>query len=152
MDSITVVTAITGMNEGHTEDFLGVIEKLGNSENVDVAITHVYDEGDTEKLVEMFDVDLDQPQHLDAIAKHNTAVQMLSDGLDKRNISYWTRGAIGDPVAKILEIAEDESADFILIAGRERSPAGKAIFGSTSQRVLLNASRPVIFIGMEADN
>lgn len=152
MAPITIVTAITGMNEGHTEDFLRVIEKLGNSENVDVAITHVYDEGDTEKLVEMFDVDLDLPQHLDAIAQHNTAVQMLSEGLDNKNVPYRTRGAIGDPVTKILEVAEEESADFILIAGRERSPAGKAIFGSTSQQVLLNASRPVIFIGMDADN
>lgn len=149
MVAINVVAAITGLNEGKTERSLDVIDTLADPGDVEVAITHVYDEDDEEKLVEMFDIDLEQPRHLDAVAEHNTAVQEFSSSLEDRGISYVVRGAIGDPTTEVLEVAEDEDADFVLVAGRERSPAGKAIFGSTSQQILLNSVRPVIFVGVD---
>ncbi|MFO7927664.1 MAG: universal stress protein [Halobacteriota archaeon] len=51
----------------------------------------------------------------------------------------------GSPAEEIVEYAEDESVDIICLAGRSRTPAGKAVFGSVSQSVMLDSEVPVLF-------
>ncbi|MFC6764415.1 universal stress protein [Natrinema soli] len=51
----------------------------------------------------------------------------------------------GDAVRNILEMAAEIDADHISIAGRKRSPTGKALFGSVAQQVTLRSARPVLF-------
>ncbi|WP_058367669.1 universal stress protein [Haloparvum sedimenti] len=54
-----------------------------------------------------------------------------------------------DPAADVLECAEEVEADEVLIAVRHRTPAGKALFGSVAQTILLEAERPVVSIPRE---
>jgi len=52
------------------------------------------------------------------------------------------------PVAEgILDLAADVDADVIVMGGRKRSPAGKALFGSVTQSVILDATIPVTVVG-----
>jgi len=52
----------------------------------------------------------------------------------------------GDPDTRLVRYAEEEAdVDLICVAGRKRSPAGKAVFGSVSQGVMLNTDLPVLF-------
>ncbi|WP_266081498.1 universal stress protein [Haladaptatus caseinilyticus] len=51
----------------------------------------------------------------------------------------------GDAVRKILDTAAEVDADMISIAGRKRSPTGKALFGSVAQQVTLRSELPVLF-------
>lgn len=44
----------------------------------------------------------------------------------------------GDEADRILQTAEREGCDHVFIAGRKRSPTGKALFGDTTQKVILN--------------
>jgi nucleotide-binding universal stress UspA family protein len=53
----------------------------------------------------------------------------------------------GDPAAAVLDFAESEDADCVCVGGRNRTPAGKAIFGSVAQSVILQADRPVLVTG-----
>lgn len=54
---------------------------------------------------------------------------------------------IFEPIADgILDAAEDIDPDQIVMGGRDRSPTGKAVFGSVTQRVVLNAGRPVTVV------
>lgn len=55
-----------------------------------------------------------------------------------------TRGRVGTPADEILSAADDVDPRFLVISGRRRSPTGKALFGSTTQQVLLNAETPVV--------
>ncbi|WP_101298429.1 universal stress protein [Halegenticoccus soli] len=57
----------------------------------------------------------------------------------------------GDPATAIVDAAAEVDADTICIYGRRRSPAGKALFGSVAQSVILTADRPVIVAPERAD-
>ncbi len=51
-----------------------------------------------------------------------------------------------DPGDDIVEFAEEVDASMIIIGVRKRRPAGKLLFGSVAQHVILNAKQPVICI------
>ncbi|WP_144926368.1 universal stress protein [Halorubrum salsamenti] len=81
----------------------------------------------------------------DVVAEHET-VQAVTERLDDAGIAYEVRGAVGDPGEAILELAEDVDADRFVIGGSRRTPADKAVFGSLSQTLLLEAPCPVTFV------
>lgn len=55
-------------------------------------------------------------------------------------------GLIGNPASEIVKYSNDNEIDYLVIGGRRRSPVGKALFGSTTQRILLNADCCVITV------
>lgn len=55
-------------------------------------------------------------------------------------------GLIGRPAAKIISYAESIGSTYVVIGGRKRSPVGKAMFGSDTQKILLNAPCPVLTV------
>ncbi|MFC6954266.1 universal stress protein [Halorubellus litoreus] len=52
----------------------------------------------------------------------------------------------GSPSGEIIEYLDDHDVDQVVIGGRRRSPTGKAIFGSTAQKVTLSARCPVTIV------
>lgn len=54
----------------------------------------------------------------------------------------------GEPGPTIVKVADEIDADRIVMVGENRSPTGKVLFGSTTQKVLLNSTIPVT-VGME---
>lgn len=64
--------------------------------------------------------------------------EVFGDGTEFESV-----GAVGDTSTRVLEAARELECDHIFIAGRKRSPSGKAIFGDAAQRVILNSDVPV---------
>ncbi|MFD1571668.1 universal stress protein [Halorubrum laminariae] len=58
-------------------------------------------------------------------------------------------GLLGDPAEEVVSYAESNDARYLVIAGRKRSPVGKALFGSTVQTVMLESDVPVVSIRAE---
>lgn len=65
------------------------------------------------------------------------------------DVEYEAVGAVGDEYEQIMQAMRDHDCDHVFIAGRKRSPSGKAIFGDTAQRVILNAEHPVTVLTSE---
>ncbi|ELZ05922.1 universal stress protein [Natrialba asiatica] len=77
------------------------------------------------------------------------AADIAAEAIDRANVDATPVGLMGDPADEIDSYADDNGANYIVVAGRKRSPVGKALFGSVAQSVLLNASVPVVSIRVE---
>ena len=53
---------------------------------------------------------------------------------------------LSDPGDAVIQIAQDRDVDMIVVGLRHRSMVGKLILGSTVQRILLNATCPVLAV------
>jgi nucleotide-binding universal stress UspA family protein len=82
-----------------------------------------------------------------ASASQLASVRDVTDFLEERGIEVEVTESSGDPADQLLEVAQEADADLIVVAGRKRSPTGKALFGSVTQSVILNAERPVMVAG-----
>ncbi|TKR25341.1 universal stress protein [Natronomonas salsuginis] len=67
------------------------------------------------------------------------------DILEASGIEVILDETSGSPAEEIIDYAGEEDIDIICLAGRSRTPAGKAVFGSVSQSVMLDSDIPVLF-------
>lgn len=106
---------------------------------------------------EEFDAYLSEIESLDAEADYSitqeesSAARLAGEVLDTTLDGYdpeivETVGRVGDPTEEILRVAREHDARFVVVGGRRRSPVGKAVFGSTTQEVVLEADRPVVTV------
>jgi nucleotide-binding universal stress UspA family protein len=68
--------------------------------------------------------------------------------LDAEGLEHEIRQLVQglEPAEDLIAVAEEVSADMIVIGLRRRSPVGKLILGSNAQRVLLDAPCPVLAV------
>ena len=52
----------------------------------------------------------------------------------------------GELAEEVLDVADEIDASVIVIGLRRRSPVGKLLLGSSAQRILLDATRPVLAV------
>ncbi|WP_435152924.1 universal stress protein [Haladaptatus sp. DFWS20] len=82
-----------------------------------------------------------------ASAMQVAGVRRAQEALEDVGIETDVVETSGSPADTILDIAEERDVDCICVGGRKRSPAGKALFGSVAQSVILTAKRPVLVAG-----
>ncbi|WP_284010345.1 universal stress protein [Haloarcula pelagica] len=72
------------------------------------------------------------------------AVQQARETLTGGGLDVSLASSTGNPADGILDTADERDADLIVVAGRKRTPTGKVLFGSVTQRVVLDTDRPVL--------
>jgi nucleotide-binding universal stress UspA family protein len=70
----------------------------------------------------------------------------VDEALDEANFEAEVRSLSGHPGSQLLELAERESHDRIVLGGGETSPLGKVQLGSIAEFVVLNAQTTVTLI------
>jgi len=81
-------------------------------------------------------------------ARYEAELDAIRAELDTAGIAHEVRQLVRglEPAEDIIAVAEEVSADFIVIGLRRRSPVGKLILGSNAQRILLEAPCPVLAV------
>lgn len=105
------------------------------NEEVEATLTHV---------LQTKGEDLPEPM---ATPSRVQAVREVRDQLHEDGVRTEIREAEIPPADGIRKLADDVDADLIAMGGRKRSPAGKVLFGSVTQSVLLNTNRAVAVTG-----
>ena len=108
-----------------------VVHVLTRQKFIDLERTSVSDTGSTIPTDDILDIAEDIAQE---VVDSSSAVDVSPVGL------------LGDPADEVVNYAESNDARYLVIAGRKRSPVGKALFGSTVQTVMLDSEVPVVSI------
>ncbi len=108
-----------------------VVHVLSRSEFVGLERTSVTDTGKSIPTDDVLDI----------------AEEFAREAIDEAGVDDATPvGLLGDPADEISDYADSNDARYLVIAGRKRSPVGKALFGSTVQSLMLNSETPVVSI------
>lgn len=83
----------------------------------------------------------------DASIQQIKGIQDAKERLESLDIEVRLVERSGGPAEEIQEYAEEHDVDLICVGGRKRSPAGKALFGSVTQHVILGITKPVLVCG-----
>lgn len=111
-----------------------------------VVLGHVFTQREYDEVVDRLDFSAGDRPDPSAVAERHVETRTIAQSLDAAGIDYEIRGSVGDRGESIVRLAEDVDADRVLVGGRRRSPAGKAVFGSTAQEVMLSSPCPVTFV------
>lgn len=115
-----------------------------------VTVLHVFSEEAFESAADRLEPDGAAAETTpESIARRLIPVQTAVNGLEDVGVDHEIRSVIGEVSDEIQTVAESIDADRIVIGGRNRSPTGKAVFGSTAQSVMLEATAPVTFVRTE---
>ncbi|MFD1570753.1 universal stress protein [Halorubrum laminariae] len=147
----TVVLAVGTEDEERTERLAREAVSVAEPADAEVVLTHVFDDAEFKRVRAKLGVNEDSEGSTpDAVAERHTTTRALAKALSEAGVRYSVRGAVGDLAAEVTETAGRVGADRVVVGGRQRSPTGKAVFGSVAQDILLSAPCPVTFVRQTA--
>jgi nucleotide-binding universal stress UspA family protein len=81
-------------------------------------------------------------------AKFEAELEAIQTKLTQLGLEHEVRQLVrgNEPAEDLIAVAEQENATFIVIGLRRRTPVGKLILGSNAQRILLDATCPVLAV------
>lgn len=138
-----VVVAAVDRSE-HAKQIVKEGETLAKKFDDELHIVHIISRSEFRKLQRENIENNDEAIDMDSI--NEFAAKQAEEAAENIKYPYKTIGRVGDASSDVVSYAKKHEARYIVIGGRKRSPAGKAVFGSVAQSILLNAENPVISV------
>lgn len=142
----TILVAIGQDDEDRAKRLGEATIDIAGPTGAHVVLGHVFTQREYDEVVDRLDFSAGDRPDPSAVAERHVETRTIAQSLDAADIDYEIRGSVGDRGDAIVGLAEDVGADRVLVGGRRRSPAGKAVFGSTAQEVMLSSPCPVTFV------
>lgn len=130
--------------DGHSETVLREAAKLTDAFEQELHVVHVLSRSEFVSLERTSVEDTGEgidPTEIRRIAEE-TVVELVEDA--DVEVEYTPVGLMGDAADEIIRYAREHDAEYVVLSSRKRSPVGKALFGSVTQSVLLNAPCSVV--------
>lgn len=143
----TILLAVGPGDADRADRLSTAVADVAGPTGATVVLAHVFTREEFANVVERLSFD-EGPASVDSdeVAAREATIRALSGEIEAAGVTVRVRGAVGDHGESIVDLANDVDADRVVVGGRARSPAGKAVFGSTAQTVLLSAPCPVTFV------
>ena len=143
----TVLLAVGTEDEERTEQLAKEAISSAKPAGAEVVLTHVFTDEEFDGIRSKLGVDeTSEGSTPDAVAERHTTTRAIAEALADADVQYSIRGAVGDHADEVVKAAKATDADRVVVGGRGRSPAGKAVFGSVAQEVMLSSPCPVTFV------
>ncbi len=142
----TLVVAVGPNDSTRTDELIDAVLEIAVPTDAGVVLLHAFSEKAYEQGIEEAGFDDADPPSPTELAARLESVDVIAAALEDAEITHEIRGAIGPEGDTILRETESTGGDLLYLSGRKRSPTGKAVFGSTSHRIMMNASCPVLFV------
>lgn len=117
-------------------DVIGTAEELATALDEDLVLLHVVSEGDR---IDRVREDIEE-RVSDVMGGLEGVDLRVAESVSGRDVPS---GRIGD---RILRVADEVGARYIVTGSRGRTPVGKVMLGSVAQHVLVHADVPVVTI------
>ncbi|MFB6217860.1 MAG: universal stress protein [Halobacteriaceae archaeon] len=141
-----ILVGVAPEDEGLVDELAAFVADVAGPAGARAVLLRVFTDEEYEDTLDRIGAGSRADVSPDEAAGRYTAVRTVRAALEERGIDTAVRGRVGDHAEGIVAAAEEFDADLVVVGGRERSPAGKAVFGSTAQAVMLNAPCPVAFV------
>jgi nucleotide-binding universal stress UspA family protein len=139
----TVLVAVGPRDYERVERLAEETIDIAGPTGASVVLAHAFTESGYEEARTNLYLDDATP---DQVANHNATIRDLEDVLEETDVDYTIRGTVGDPGDTMVDLAGACDADIVVVGGRERSPTGKALFGSVAQSIMLEAPCPTLYV------
>ncbi|ELZ19878.1 UspA domain protein [Halosimplex carlsbadense 2-9-1] len=126
---------------------LAEAETLASEFDEELHALHVLERAE---LVELLEKEIEGQDPTD-----NYEVRRHAEGIVSRALPDTARAEptvevrVGDPGAEIVGYAAEQDARYVVVGGRQRTPTGKALFGSVTQAVMLESPVSVVNVVLE---
>jgi len=141
-----VILAAVGERESNTS-VIETAHDLATAYEDELQVLHVIPDADTSSHFQRLrrtatfsdDEFTVSPEQAETVAE-----RLIEKAIDTDRDGVVPVGRVGAPGEEILRLADEIDARYLVIGGRKRTPAGKALFGSIAQQVILDANQPVV--------
>jgi len=148
----TVFVAVDTDESGAFDELVETVIEMAGPAGATVVLGYVFSETTYEDTRERLQFDPNSEVTPSVVAERNVSIREFRETLSEAGVESTVHARLGDGSDdgdRLAELAAEIKADIAVIGGQGRTPAGKAVFGSTAQTLMLTADCPVTFVRTE---